>query len=617
MVEETSSDTFHAWNPGLESRLPPRLRSRVSLFQRQSISNTLDEIDELRDFCGLPAEQLATFSAERLAIHELLVRVTADLSVPDGPNYEDLGINMRGMVHALLQDHILPELESLNSLLADTCRDAEVVLREEIDKARKILGSPAAARHGRGSKTTGVATLVSLFGKFGLGTKQSKQEKSANSAVTGTSNSSDQKLPQPLDEAMLDIWVDHQSQTDNDLQRSCLNQLVTITKAIIANRGRLVGGEDLLVRLALIGVSNSHGSLVLGHAIDPLFRKGCVDKGYTVLPAQSDPVILNVKGASASGKSTVRSHQRALAERLGVKWTDFAVISPDYWRKYLLDYDSLGEDFKYAGSLTGQELWLIDQKLDRYMSRKAQQGLMSHLLIDRFRFDSFSIDRGDLAGSKLLTRFGKTIFLFFMVTPPEATVERAWIRGNNTGRYKSVDDLLYHNVEAYTGMPLLFLSWVTSKDKEVHFEFLDNSVALGETPRTIASGWNSYMQVFDLEGLLNIERFRKIHVEASEPSGVYHSDAQKDNWGFLKQCCKRLEQIEFRDRKSGEIYAKILNQSWVFLDINRAPALFDPAAITSRGIERADTADATQITGPESSTAQQRLSDGNFNIGAS
>jgi len=639
MAEETSSGPFHAWNPGLESRLPSRLRSHVSLFQRLSISNTLEEIDELHDFCGLPAEQLATFTAERLAIHELLVRVTADLSVPDGPNYEDLGINMRGMVHALLQHHIKPELAALTDLLSDTCRDAEVVLRDEINKARKELDNPAAAsKSAVDAKITSLPVLAFLLGKLGLSDKKSQLDTATGNTRVDTSTDSGADLPaegvqtppQPLDEAMLDMWVQRQEQTGDDLRRTCLNQLINIAKAIIAHRGRLVGGEDLLVRLALIGVSNAQGSGVLGQAIDPLFRKGCMAQGYTVLPAQSEPVILNVKGASASGKSTIRSHQRALVERTGVKWEEFAVISPDYWRKYLLDYDSLGEDYKYAGSLTGQELWQIDQKLDRYMSRKAEEGLMSHLLIDRFRFDSFSIEDNGLASSKLLTRFGKTIYLFFMITPPEATVERAWIRGNNTGRYKPVDDLLYHNVEAYTGMPLLFLSWVSSKDKNVHFEFLDNSVALGETPRTIASGWNSSMRVYDLDGLLNIEKFRKIHVDANEAEAVYRSDAEKDNWGFLKDCCKQLEQIEFRDPESGEIYARIFNQKWEFLDIDRAPTQFDPAAIIPRGTSRGaskgaqhamSATDSAETAGPDSATeplglADRTFADGTFDIGA-
>ena len=44
------------------------------------------------------------FRPERLAVHELLIRVTADVSVPDGPNYEDLGINFREITETILTD---------------------------------------------------------------------------------------------------------------------------------------------------------------------------------------------------------------------------------------------------------------------------------------------------------------------------------------------------------------------------------------------------------------------------------------------------------------------------------------------------------------------------------
>ena len=168
------------------------------------------------------------------------------------------------------------------------------------------------------------------------------------------------------------------------------------------------------------------------------------------------------------------------------------LISPDYWRKYLLDYDALGKHYKYAAMLTGQELEIIDKKLDRYMAQKASANKMSHLLIDRFRFDSFILDSERAEGSNLLSRFGDRIYMFFMVTPPAETVERAWQRGIKTGRYKAVDDLLYHNIEAFTGMPELFFSWVLSKDKQVHYEFLDNDVPEGSLPKTAAFGLEQY-----------------------------------------------------------------------------------------------------------------------------
>ena len=145
-----------------------------------------------------------------------------------------------------------------------------------------------------------------------------------------------------------------------------------------------------------------------------------------------------------------------LSERIGADWHDFALISPDIWRKQLLDYASLGAAYKYGGACTGEELRIIDQKLDRYMARKGERRAISHLLIDRFRFDSFAPD-SDEAGSNLLTRFGHRVYLFFMLTPPEALVERAWKRGLEVGRYKAVDDVLAHGIEAYTGMPAAVL----------------------------------------------------------------------------------------------------------------------------------------------------------------
>ena len=69
-----------------------------------------------------------------------------------------------------------------------------------------------------------------------------------------------------------------------------------------------------------------------------------------------------------------------------------------------------------------------------------------------------------------------------MITPPASLVERAWKRGLEVGRYKAVDDTLAHGVEAYSGMPELFFTWVERADKRVHFEFLDNSVRAGRAP---------------------------------------------------------------------------------------------------------------------------------------
>jgi hypothetical protein len=247
---------------------------------------------------------------------------------------------------------------------------------------------------------------------------------------------------------------------------------------------------------------------------------------------------------------------------LGVNWEHFALISPDIWRKYLLDYDSLGPARKYAGTLAGAEVAIIDHKLDRYMSYKGKIDQLPHLLIDRFRFDSFAQEPDEEDGSRLLTRFGSDVFMFFMITPPEATIERAWRRGEQFGRYKAVDDLLAHNVEAYSGIPGLFFTWALRQDKRVHFEFLDNSVAEGHRPRTVAFGLNGRMNILDLTCLLDIDRYRHVNIEAQTSAAIYASPSSRyvaKNPEFLKQCVRRIPTIIFAEQQTGQIYARIVN----------------------------------------------------------
>jgi hypothetical protein len=321
-------------------------------------------------------------------------------------------------------------------------------------------------------------------------------------------------------------------------------------------------------------------------------------EGYRPLSAQERPVIMNVKGASASGKSTMRPLQRALAKKLGFPWESFALISPDIWRKFLLNYGSLGAAYKYAGTMTGHEIEIIDKKLDRHMAIKAARGEMPHLLIDRFRFDSFTEGREP---TRLLTRFGDLVYMFFVITPPEMTVERAWKRGLQVGRYKAVEDLLAHNVEAYTGMPELFFTWALDPRRRVHYEFLDNSVAAGDRPRTVAFGWNGEMTILDVKGMLDVDRFRKIDIHAQRPEELYvgRELAPERNVEFLQRCARLIPIINFADRATGRLYARLEHGKWTWRDEERiSDMLVDPdvkAAIMAVPANRYD-ADAAPVS---------------------
>ena len=517
---------FHAWNPGLASGLPRHIRPLATVFRPENAETAFAESEELSDVCGIPASRLSLFRAERLVVHELLVRVMADLSIPLGTVYADLGVNFRRMVATIRREGLDARLPEIRAELDTIRAEADALLRREI--AILFDGPPRAAPPARASR--------SWLGRLTFGLCATAPDPAATPVPAGA----DEPAGEP-----------------GSLQRAVSDALRSVAAGLVARQGYLPRDADLLRRLGGILVSNAYGSRRIGLMIAPWVEAIVAREGYRRVRAQERPVVMNVKGASASGKSTIRPYQRALAERTGADWHDFAVITPDVWRKFLLDYDSLGPARRYAGPLTGYEVEIVDEKLDLYMAQKAAEGRMSHLLIDRFRFDSFAVDAAMDRPGQLLTRFGHTIYLQFMVTPPEETVERAWRRGEEFGRYKAVEDLLAHNVEAFAGIPRLFFLWALRRDKVVAFEFLDNTVPNGEVPRTIAFGANDAMTVLDPAALLAIERFRKINVYAETPEAVYAGvdPAPEQNVGFLKACIGRLGQVRFAERGTGRVYA--------------------------------------------------------------
>src|SRR6266849_5573641 len=107
---------FGPWNPGIESQVPDELLHLSTLFRTENVFTSLAQARELRDLTGFPLSELVAFRPARLALHELLIRVSADFSVPDGSRIEDLGINFRRIVREILARHIEARLGEITSL---------------------------------------------------------------------------------------------------------------------------------------------------------------------------------------------------------------------------------------------------------------------------------------------------------------------------------------------------------------------------------------------------------------------------------------------------------------------------------------------------------------------
>jgi len=510
-------DEFGPWNPGIQSQVPKELLHLATIFRAENVFTSMSSAAELRGLTGFGWSELVAFRPQRLALHELLVRVTADFAVPDGTRIEDLGLNFREIARLLLSQYLAPQMDAIVGAYDRVRQDAKRTIDAAVSRLSRGWGPEQVAE----------------FERLGV---------SAGDSIEATAYKS----------------------------------LARTMCALFATQGHAWGTKELIASMAANLACNDFGSDCIGRAIAPLLRIAAQEQGYKILPRQEHPVVINTKGPSASGKSTLRPLLKKLAGDIGVQWSDFALISPDIWRKQLLDYASLGAAYKYAGAFTSDELQIVDHKLDRYMATKHQRGEMSHLLIDRFRFDSFAADSVE-AGSNLLTRFGQSVYLFFMITPPEMLVERAWTRGLEVGRYKAVDDTLAHAVEAYSGIPDVFFTWVRRSDKRIRFEFLDNTVLLGQRPRTVAFGDNETFNVLDVKGTLDIERYARIDVEATAAEFLYSDRAQLNpdrNVDFLRRCVETFRHVNFADQASGRVYLRIERGMPVVKDA----AAFDSAA---------------------------------------
>jgi len=538
----TADDGAGPWNPGVQSPIPAELRHLCTIFRPEYVFTSLETADELHDLTGIASSELVAFRPQRLALHELLIRVTADFAVADGSRIEDLGINFRQITRQLLAQHIDPEMHAIVSGFNEIRQRVAGVIQGALSALAEGAVAPTAVRPPRS----------------GLFTRLARRRGEARIPATDHA----------WDVGQIAACERMANSAGDELERAVYRALARVMTALFNRHGEAWSARSLIASLVTDLACNEFGSESIGRALEPLLQRAASSEGYYRLPRQDRPIVMNTKGPSAAGKSSLRPLQKKLAGDIGVRWSDFALISPDIWRKQLLDYQTLGAAYKYAGAMSAEELQIVDQKLDRYMARKYQRGEMSHLLIDRFRFDSFA-PSSDEAGSNLLTRFGQTVYLFFVIAPPESLVERAWMRGLEFGRYKSVGDTLAHSVEAYSGMPDLFFTWVRRTDKSVHFEFLDNSVRLGERPRTVAFGDNDTLNVLDVNRMLDIERYRRVNVGATASEFLYPDRsrlAPEHNTGFLQRCVERFREVNFAEQATGRIYLRIVSGKPVIAD---------------------------------------------------
>jgi hypothetical protein len=115
----------------------------------------------------------------------------------------------------------------------------------------------------------------------------------------------------------------------------------------------------------------------------------------------------------------------------------------------------------------------------------------------------------------------------------------------------------------------VLFTWVRRTDKTIHFEFLDNSVAYGELPRTVAFGTSSTLNVLDIAGMLDIVRFGRVNIDATDPASLYKEPAllaAEHNVAFLERCSQNFHEMNFANPATGRIYLRLVAGTPAFVD---------------------------------------------------
>src|SRR5690606_25480140 len=214
------------------------LMPMVTLFRPENSTVDYPAAKESAQICGRTPFEMAAFTARRLAVDALLIRITTDLNVPDGPRYEELGVNLRGMATTVLQGYIDPQMSEIKGGFAELRQRLAARIADLVDRE---LPARAAA-------TPNATGLLARIGK------RKAPEKSAEAAEI----------------TALTKWKAVLTQEDDPFARACYRALLAIIGGMVNQRGRLVVPRDEIIELATNWAANDYGSYWIGERIQPM-----------------------------------------------------------------------------------------------------------------------------------------------------------------------------------------------------------------------------------------------------------------------------------------------------------------------------------------------------------
>ena len=308
-----------AWHPGVASRIPGDIRHLATVYRPENVFTDVAAAEELADLTGLEPRRARGLPAA--AARAARAPDPGQRRLLHPRRRED-----RGPRHQLSPDgeHNPSRLRRAGAGCASTRATMGFGVRSRRSSRRSSRFSSAPAAEGTTPAPHSAANrLRELF--------QLPRSQTAATAESVTASDSD----------VIAAWEKVRAAAAIPFERRRAALWHAQRLALFVRHGRIWGSRETIAALALDLACQRLRQRSRRARDRAAVREGGGGRARSrSCRAQDHPVVMNTKGASASGKSTLRPRQTQARRRTSAcNWSEFAIISPDIWRKQLLDYD--------------------------------------------------------------------------------------------------------------------------------------------------------------------------------------------------------------------------------------------------------------------------------------
>lgn len=244
-------------------------------------------------------------------------------------------------------------------------------------------------------------------------------------------------------------------------------------------------------------------------------------------------------GAPASGKGTSYGMVMVDASILGIEPTDIIKINTDSFRELVSNQKELGSNKLNHASFNYNESYIITKKIYTRLREEIEySGNSAHLLIDSVYPTQEKINLGLMDEGRL--------HVYCISVHPEVSIERAFTRGEATGRYIDTANLLKSHRDISKNFHQFLIN---NKRSNTDYVLIDNNVLPGEIPDLVAEGnlQSQTIVVHHFTKLIDFINKENINISSTSRKDLYLNTQSKTLIEHLNELGRAGFQVEFKE----------------------------------------------------------------------